>query len=139
MLICEMAADYKSSGKTLYDGLLDIYEKYGYTQNGLISVTLKDMDGAIRIKEIMERLRHNTPNEIADYRVEKVTDYLNENTGLPKSNVLKFTLDKGWFAVRPSGTEPKIKFYYEIETKQGESVDKKMNEFLNGYLNVKDV
>lgn len=139
MLICEMAADYKSSGKTLYDGLLDIYEKYGYTQNGLISVTLKDMDGAIRIKEIMERLRYDTPNEIADYRVEKVTDYLNENTGLPKSNVLKFILDKGWFAVRPSGTEPKIKFYYEIEAKQGESVDKKMNEFLNGYLNVKDV
>lgn len=136
MLICEMTADYKSAGKTLYDGLMDIYEKYGYTQNGLISFTLKDIDGAKRIKAIMEQLRCDAPDEIAGYKVKEKIDYLNEATGMPKSNVLKFILDKGWFAVRPSGTEPKIKFYYEIETEHGEGLNEKINGFINEYLNV---
>lgn len=136
MLICEMTADYKSAGKTLYDGLMDIYEKYGYTQNGLISFTLKDIDGAKRIKAIMEQLRCDAPDEIAGYKVKGKIDYLNEATGMPKSNVLKFILDKGWFAVRPSGTEPKIKFYYEIESEHGEGLNEKINGFISEYLNV---
>ena len=136
MLICEMTADYKSAGKTLYDGLMDIYEKYGYTQNGLISFTLKDIDGAKRIKAIMEQLRCDAPDEIAGYKVKEKIDYLNEATGMPKSNVLKFILDKGWFAVRPSGTEPKIKFYYEIESEHGEGLNEKINGFISEYLNV---
>ena len=136
MLICEMTADYKSAGKTLYDGLMDIYEKYGYTQNGLISFTLKDIDGAKRIKAIMEQLRCDAPDEIAGYKVTEKIDYLNEATGMPKSNVLKFILDKGWFAVRPSGTEPKIKFYYEIESEHGEGLNEKINGFISEYLNV---
>lgn len=136
MLICEMTADYKSAGKTLYDGLMDIYEKYGYTQNGLISFTLKDIDGAKRIKAIMEQLRCDAPDEIVGYKVKGKIDYLNEATGMPKSNVLKFILDKGWFAVRPSGTEPKIKFYYEIESEHGEGLNEKINGFISEYLNV---
>ena len=130
MLICEMAADYKVSGKTLYDGLMGIYKKYGYVKSGLKTLTLKGSDGAEKIKAIMKRMRDNKPQTIAGYKVTEVKDYLNGIDGMPKSDVLKFFLDKGWFAVRPSGTEPKIKFYYEIETEPNSDVDEKISDFL---------
>ena len=115
MLVCEMAADYKAMGKTLYGGLTEIYEKYGYMQSGLKTLTLKGSDGAEKIKSIMKHIRQYTPQTIAGCAVNEVKDYLKGIEKMPKSDVLKFFLDKGWFAVRPSGTEPKIKFYYEIE------------------------
>ena len=129
MLICEMAADYKKSGKTLYDGLTEIYEKYGYMQSGLKTLTLKGSDGAEKIKAIMKRMRENKPEYIVGCKVEEVKDYSLGIDGMPKSDVLKFFLDKGWFAVRPSGTEPKIKFYYEIETKDAADIADKIDKF----------
>lgn len=123
-LICEMAAYYKSRGMSLYDGIIEIYEKYGYYVEGLSSITLKGIEGSQRINEIMERLRGNTPVSIAGYDVVKVKDYLRKVetdvlTGekkvieLPKSNVIQLFLKDGGIATaRPSGTEPKIKFYF---------------------------
>lgn len=122
-LICEMAAFYKSRGMSLYDGIIEIYEKYGYYADGLSSITLKGIEGNQRINEIMERLRSNTTESIAGYRVVRVSDYLrkintNVLTGeksvieLPKSNVIQIFLEGGGIVTaRPSGTEPKIKFY----------------------------
>ncbi|MDF2673696.1 MAG: phospho-sugar mutase [Clostridiales bacterium] len=122
-LICEMAAFYKSRGMSLYDGIIEIYEKYGYCAEGLSSITLKGIEGNQRINEIMEGLRSNTTDAIAGYKVVKISDYFrkietNISTGeksvieLPKSNVIQLFLeDGGIVTARPSGTEPKIKFY----------------------------
>ncbi len=115
MLICEMAADYQSKGMTLYDGLQELYKKYGYTEERLITKTLNGEDGSKRIKEIMEMLRNNPPKCIGNSEVVKVLDYKQGIDNLPKADVLKFFFEDGWFAVRPSGTEPKIKFYYGID------------------------
>ncbi len=123
-LICEMAAFYKSRGMSLYDGIIEIYEKYGYYAEGLSSITLKGIEGSQRINEIMEGLRSSTPVSVAGYKVVKVCDYFrkiesNVLTGeksvieLPKSNVIQLFLeDGGIVTARPSGTEPKIKFYF---------------------------
>lgn len=123
-LICEMAAFYKSRGMSLYDGIMEIYKKYGYYVEGLSSITLKGIEGDQRINEIMEGFRSNTPAYIAGYKVVKVKDYFRkiENdilTGeknlieLPKSNVIQLFLEEGGLVTaRPSGTEPKIKFYF---------------------------
>ena len=108
MLICEAAADYKAKGMTLYEGLQAIYEKYGYSIEKLETITLKGIDGAEQIKSIMHRFR--TESLATD--IVKKLDYLDGIDGLPKSDVLKFFTPNGWFAVRPSGTEPKIKFYF---------------------------
>ena len=107
-----MAADYAGHGMTLYDGLQELYKKYGYCEERLATKTLYGEEGSIRIKEIMSELRANPPKSIGGSEVEKVLDYNEGIDGLPKSNVLKFMMQDGWFAVRPSGTEPKIKFYY---------------------------
>ncbi len=123
MLICEMAADYYKKGMTLYDGLNEIYKNYGFCEEFLETESLNGEQGAIRIKEIMENLRKNPPSVIGGSDVVKLIDYNTDGTGLPKSNVLKFFLNDGWFAVRPSGTEPKIKFYYGLESK-GDKKDK---------------
>ena len=108
MLICEAAADYKAKGMTLYEGLQAIYEKYGYSMEKLETITLKGIDGAEQIKSIMHRFR----TESLAMDIVKKLDYLDGIDGLPKSDVLKFFTPNGWFAVRPSGTEPKIKFYF---------------------------
>ena len=130
MLIAEMAVYYAEQGKTLYDKLMEIYEKYGYYKEGVHSVELKGIDGAERIKSIMKGLR--TINA-ADYGIVNVTDYLNDNTGLPKSDVLLFEMESGEsFIVRPSGTEPKIKLYINTvassmsETEEKESKIKEL-------------
>ena len=108
MLICEAAADYKAKGMTLYEGLQAIYEKYGYSMEKLETITLKGIDGAEQIKNIMHRFR----TESLAMDIVKKLDYLDGIDGLPKADVLKFFTPNGWFAVRPSGTEPKIKFYF---------------------------
>lgn len=124
LFICEVATYYKSLGKTLYQGLLDIYETYGFFQEDLVSMTLKGRDGAAQIQRIMENFRQAHPKVVAGKVVEAVEDYqISERLilatsetmmiHLPKSNVLKYTFaDGSWFTLRPSGTEPKIKFYF---------------------------
>ncbi len=126
LLICEMTAYYKTKGMTLYDGLLALFEKYGYYQEGLTSITLKGKEGMEKITGILSQLRANTPKTIGDKKVKLLRDYgqrkgydLLENTEddltLPESDVLHFTMeDESWFCVRPSGTEPKIKIYFSV-------------------------
>lgn len=115
LLICEAAAYYKNQGKTLYDVLLELYEKYGTYLEGLESRTLKGLDGVQKIGAIMEKFRSEPPASIAGVKVEKVLDYSLGLDGLPKENVLKFMLEDGsWFCLRPSGTEPKIKVYFAV-------------------------
>jgi len=113
MLIAEMAAYYRTKGKTLYDALMDIYKKYGYFAERTVSFTMPGKDGMSRMSEIMIDLRRNPIKSVIGIDVSKVIDYENDETGLPKSNVLKYNLsdDKTYFIVRPSGTEPKIKLY----------------------------
>ncbi len=110
MLICEAAADYKQRGMTLYDGLMELYEKYGFCAQKLKTLTLSGIDGSEKIQKMMHKFR----NENMPFEVTQKLDYKDGLDGLPKSDVLKFILPNGWFAVRPSGTEPKIKFYFEI-------------------------
>ena len=127
MALCEAAAYYRTQGKTLWDAMLDMYEKYGYYKDDIESITLKGIEGLQKIQEIMDTLRKNTPAEIGGYQVLKARDYQADTikdmatgevtgTGLPASNVLYYDLSDGaWVCVRPSGTEPKVKFYYGIK------------------------
>jgi phosphoglucomutase len=127
MALCEAAAFYKTKGWTLWDAMTDIYERLGYYQDAVSAITLKGKEGIEKIGSIMVELRENPLTTIGDYKVLKVRDYQNdtctecesgkvEPTGLPKSNVLYYELsDDAWVCVRPSGTEPKIKFYYGIK------------------------
>lgn len=112
MMIAEMAAFYKSKGITLWEVLMGLFEEFGYYDEDLISITLAGFDGQQRIKRIMEEVRKNPIAEIGGIKQTKVIDYLLDETGNPKSNVLKCYYEDGsWFALRPSGTEPKIKLY----------------------------
>ena len=113
MLTVQMAADYKKQGKTLAEGLSDLYKKYGCYAQELVSVTCEGMDGSEKIRGIMRDLRENPP-------ADKILDYSEGLDGLPKSNVLKYIMDDGWLVVRPSGTEPKIKIYFEM---RGETIE----------------
>ena len=127
MALCEAATYYKSLGKTLWDALIDMYNRYGYWVDDITTITMKGVDGVEKIKSIMSLLRKDIPHEIAGYEVLAVRDYdtdivKNLKTGaetptfLPKSNVLYFELENGfWLCVRPSGTEPKIKFYFGVK------------------------
>ena len=127
MMLCEVAAYYKKQGKTLWDAMVDMYEKYGYYKEGLATITLKGIDGAEQIQTIMNNARNNAPEVIGDYKVLSVSDYKEntkkiietgkvEETGLPQSNVLYYELENNsWCCVRPSGTEPKIKFYFGVK------------------------
>lgn len=115
VLICEAAAYYKRQGKTLIDVLEELYQQFGYYREALASRTLKGKDGLAQIKALMEAFRSNPPKEIGGVRVSEVLDYSQGLDGLPKENVLKFLLNDGsWFCLRPSGTEPKIKFYFGV-------------------------
>ncbi len=126
MLICEMAADYQKNGMTLYDGLEKLYATYGYSEERLVTKTLYGEEGSIRIKEIMDTLRADPPTALAGSKVEKLLDYGAGLDGLPKSNVLKLLTSDGWFAARPSGTEPKIKFYYGFDGESRAAVEEKL-------------
>jgi len=137
MALCEAAAYYKTKNMTLWDAMIAMYEKYGYYKDHVESITLKGIEGLAKIKEIMETLRKETLTEIGGYRVCKVRDYANdtitdlstketEPTGLPKSNVLYYELeDEAWVCVRPSGTEPKVKFYIGVKGTSMEDAEKK--------------
>ena len=126
MTLCEAAAYYKTQGKTLWDAMIDMYEKYGYYKDDVKAITLKGIEGLEKIQTILETLRADAPKEIGGYKVLKVRDYKKDTitdladgkvtpTGLPASNVLYYELeDDAWVCVRPSGTEPKVKFYYGI-------------------------
>lgn len=112
MLISDMAAYYYDKGMSLYDGLMELYNKVGFFKEDMISLTLSGISGLEKIKEIMEYFRENGLNELAEVKVIESKDYNEGIDGLPKSNVLKFILEDGsWIAARPSGTEPKLKFY----------------------------
>lgn len=127
MMLCEAAAFYKKQGLTLWDQMIRIYEKYGYYREGQISITMKGQDGAEKIKKMMEKLRNTRMEELGGNKVIQSRDYLSgkvkdlitkeeSETGLPKSNVLYYLLQNdGWCCVRPSGTEPKIKFYMGVK------------------------
>ena len=127
MCLCEVAAFCKKHGKTLWDMMLDVYEKYGYYKESQYTITLKGIDGSRQIAEIMDKLRQNPPKAFGDRKVLKFRDYQTDRlidmatgeegkTGLPKSNVLYFELpDDEWCCARPSGTEPKIKFYMGVK------------------------
>ncbi len=113
MLITEMAAYYRKKGMSLADALEELYKKYGYFAEDQVSIVLKGKEGADRIGRIMDRFRVGRPQAFGDFTVKKTIDYLHGFEDIPASNVLKFDLGGGtWFAMRPSGTEPKIKFYY---------------------------
>lgn len=115
LIISEAALYYKLKGMSLYDVLLEIYEKFGYYKETLKSITLKGIDGIEKIAVIMKSFREDDIASIAGIKVEKLLDYKKGVDGLPKSDVLKFILeDKSWIAIRPSGTEPKIKFYFGV-------------------------
>ncbi|RUT42960.1 phospho-sugar mutase [Paenibacillus anaericanus] len=114
-LICEAAAFYKRQGKTLIDVLEELYATFGYYREALSSRTLKGKDGLAQIGALMDDFRSNPPKEIASTQVSELLDYSLGLDGLPKENVLKFLLEDGsWFTLRPSGTEPKIKFYFAV-------------------------
>lgn len=137
MFLCEAAAFYKTQGKTLWDAMLDMYERYGYYQDHVESITLKGIEGLEKIKNIMETMRKEKAEKVGAYQVLKIRDYQNDTitdlatgkvtpTGLPKSNVLYYELnDDAWVCVRPSGTEPKVKFYIGVKgTSLEDSVEK---------------
>lgn len=138
LFACEVAAYYKLQGKTLYDGLLEVFEKYGFFREDLVSLTLKGKDGAEQIQEMMATFRENPPKEVAGLTVVAVEDYKasivtslqdgnKEEIHLPKSNVLKYQLEDGsWFCLRPSGTEPKIKFYFGVQDNSLQNSEQKL-------------
>lgn len=127
MTLCEAAAYYKTQGKTLWDAMIDMYEKYGYYKDDVKAITLKGIEGLEKIQTILETLRADAPKEIGGYEVTAARDYKKDtivdmktgavtSTGLPSSNVLYYELtDDAWVCVRPSGTEPKVKFYYGVK------------------------
>ncbi|MBR3041794.1 MAG: phospho-sugar mutase [Eubacterium sp.] len=131
MMLCEVAAFYKKQGKTLCDAMQDLYEKYGYYKEGLATLELKGKDGAAEIQKKMDNFRSNPPKELGGFKVLAARDYKADeridletgeksSTGLPSSNVLYYELENNaWCCVRPSGTEPKIKFYFGVK---GDSV-----------------
>ena len=139
-MLCEVAAYCKSQGKTLWDEMIALYEKYGYYREGIATLELKGIDGAAQIQQIMDSARQNAPAKIGAYAVTAVRDYKADTrkdmktgevtkTGLPSSNVLYFELENdAWCCVRPSGTEPKIKFYCGIKGTALESADKELEE-----------
>ncbi|PEB83630.1 phospho-sugar mutase [Bacillus nitratireducens] len=138
LFACEVAAYYKSQGKTLYDGLLEVFKKYGFFREDLVSLTLKGKDGAEQIQKMMATFRGNPPKEVAGLTVVAVEDYKEsiittlqdgnmEEIHLPKSNVLKYQLEDGsWFCLRPSGTEPKIKFYFGVQDDSLQNSEQKL-------------
>ena len=140
VLLCEAAAYYKENGISLWNQMQNIYKKYGFYKEGVKQITLEGIDGADKIKNIMSNLRENTPKKFGSFQVEKIRDYesqtivdLNTNEiekiDMPKSNVLYYELSNdAWLAVRPSGTEPKIKYYIGVKGNSQEEADKMMEE-----------
>ena len=147
MALCEAAAYYKTQGITLWDQMLNIYNKYGYYKEDLFTMTFKGADGAKKMQDMMDAYRKNTPKQVGAYKVLRLRDYKNDvitdlatgetiPTGLPKSNVLYFELENdAWFCVRPSGTEQKIKFYAGIKGNSLDDSAKKLDELMEAIKN----
>ena len=150
MALCEAAAYYKTQGKTLWDAMIEMYEQFGYYKDAIQSVTMKGIEGLQKIQEIMNSLRQNPPAEFAGHKVVAVRDYKADTitdvatgavkpTGLPNSNVLYYELtDDAWVCVRPSGTEPKVKFYYGVKGTSLEDADKKSETMGKAVLDMVD-
>ena len=148
LLLTEVAAHFKSEGKTLYDGLQALYEKYGYFLEKTISVTVQGLEGPAKIKALLDGLRKEVPSNFGGIKVALAQDFsVNQQVdvegivseiGLPTSNVLKYILEDGsWIAVRPSGTEPKIKFYMGVKAATQEEAEEKLAKFqkdLDAYI-----
>lgn len=145
MCLCEVAAYCKSKNMTLWDLMLKLYEEYGYYKEGLHTVTLKGVTGSEKIKAIMESFRSNPPKEFGKFKVTAFRDYdknvivkadgTTGETGLPKSNVLYFELDRdAWCCLRPSGTEPKIKFYMGVKGESLEDADALLKNLTDAML-----
>lgn len=146
MLLCEAAAFYKKQGLTLWEQMINIYEKYRYYRETLATITLKGKEGQEKIKEIMERMRNNPSSQIGEFKVCELRDYKKKvvhdlvtgneaKTELPESNVLYYALeDDAWCCVRPSGTEPKIKFYMGVKESSMEKADSKLAELKEAML-----
>ena len=148
LLLTEVAARFKSEGKTLYDGLQALYEKYGYFLEKTISVTVQGLEGPAKIKALLDGLRKEVPSNFGGIKVALAQDFsvnqqvdaqgVTSEIGLPTSNVLKYILEDGsWIAVRPSGTEPKIKFYMGVKAATQEEAEEKLAKFqkdLDAYI-----
>jgi phosphoglucomutase len=146
MLIAEMAAYYKSRGMSLYEGLQEIFKKYGYSLEGITSFTLAGKEGIERIKGTMSRLREENPSRFGGAEISAVRDYLRrerfkfsdgrkEKLSLPESDVLYYEMkDESWFCIRPSGTEPKIKIYYGVSETSLELTEKKLQRLQEDVL-----
>ncbi len=140
MLLCEVAAYHKKQGKTLWDAMMGLYEKYGFYREGLATITLKGVDGARQIQERMQRLREEPPKTLGGHTVLAVRDYRADRredmqtgavtaTGLPRSDVLYYELEgDAWCCVRPSGTEPKIKYYFGVKGDSLADAEKKLEQ-----------
>lgn len=136
LVLCEMAAYYKSFGITLWEAVLSLYEKYGVFKEKTISITKKGRSGMEEIQQDMEALRKAPPANIGGYEVTSVLDYNDPaSTGLPKANVMMFNLANGWIAVRPSGTEPKIKYYIGVNAPSEETALSMIEDIRKG-LNI---
>ena len=150
MLLCEAAAYYKKKGLTLWDQMMKIYEKYGYYKEGISTITLKGADGAVKMKELLDSIRENPPTKLGSYKVLRVRDYQEHTivdcktgkkseTDLPTSNVLYYDLeDNAWCCVRPSGTEPKVKFYMGVKGKSLEDAEKKLAEVKKSMMDLSE-
>ena len=148
MMLCEVASWYKKQNMTLWDAMVAMYEKYGYFKEGLETMTLKGMDGAAQIQEMMNNARNNPPTELAGLQVLAVRDYKADSrkdmvtgeitsTGLPSSNVLYYELENNsWCCIRPSGTEPKIKFYFGVKGDSLEDSEYKLASLRNALMNM---
>ncbi len=146
MALCEVAADCKEQGITLWDKMIELYERYGYYKEELYTVTLKGIDGAEKIQSIMSNVRSNPPEYISQYKVNLFADYKTNvkldyasgakcETGLPCSNVLYFEMDNDmWCCIRPSGTEPKVKLYMGVKGKTQAEADSLMESFKAAFL-----
>lgn len=146
MCLCEAAAFYKKQGFTLWDQMINIFEKYGYYREGLHTMTLKGISGAQEIQNMLEKMRNNPPKTLGEYKVLSVRDYQKGEildvqasktspTGLPVSNVLYYDLEDGaWCCVRPSGTEPKIKFYFGVKGTSFEDANNKLEALTKAML-----
>lgn len=140
MALCEAAAYYKTKNMSLWDKMKEMYDRYGYWSDGVESITLKGKEGIEKIQNTLEQLRANTPETMDKYKVLSVRDYQDDTvrnmetgevttTGLPKSNVLYYDLsDEAWVCIRPSGTEPKLKFYYGVKGGSFEESEDKLKQ-----------
>ena len=151
MSLCEAASYYKSKNLTLWDQMINMYNKYGYYKEDQVSITLEGSSGANKIQEIMDNLRNNIPSAIDKYKVICFKDFKTEisknmingkqtGTGLPNSNVLYFELENdAWCCVRPSGTEPKIKLYYGVKSDSLDNASNDANKLKEALLKIVDI